>query len=265
MPISKPRDQTRRLVLARSGNQCAYPACTKPLYSDTELLGQLAHIKGNKPGSPRHDPNQDPEQRQGSANLIAVCNEHGMLIDDPSNVDRYTVAYLAHLKNEHETRIEDAADRSWVQPPSSVVGGQFGDTPIYFWKDREGRLRVYTDDQRAMLGELMGLNLDISALGTTLQALRSLKTKESESLLEQSYAEIAREEELYERIAQRMSIAPDITFGEFLRFVVQGGDATPLINLGAQLRLDIIEGRRRTFYFFAKPDEDKGGSEGGVT
>jgi hypothetical protein len=62
-----------------------------------------------------------------------------------------------------------------------------------------------------------------------------------------------------------MSIAPDITFGEFLRFVVQGGDATPLINLGAQLRLDIIEGRRRTFYFFAKPDEDKGGSEGGVT
>lgn len=249
MAPRRPRDKTRRLVLARSGNQCAYPACANPIFDTKQLLGTLAHIKGSKHGSARHDTSQDPEERQGPDNLIAMCKEHGNLIDDPANVEAYTVEYLVNLKREHEEKVERDADRSWIKPPNAVTGGQFGPTTIRFWIDRHGRPRVYNDDQLAMLGELLALSSDFSSLNTTLAALQSLNAPEVQTLLQQRYAEIANEKKLVERLTLRMAIAPNVTFGEFLHFIVKGGNATAVINRGSALRVEIIEGRRPSFYF----------------
>ncbi len=251
MALSKPRDKTRRLVLARSGNQCAFPSCSKPIFDSTQLLGQLAHIKGNKPGSARYDPGQNPEERHGPDNLIAICIEHGMLIDDPSNERHYTVEYLTRLKKEHEQKIERTADRSWVKPPNSIKDGQLGGTTVHYWVDRFGKLRIYSDDELVILSELLALSIDISNISTTFHALRMLNSDEAKALLQRSYAEIANDEKLYARLTERMAVAPEITFGEFLHFIVEGGDATPLINHGSKVRLDIIEGRRFSFFFSA--------------
>lgn len=256
MPISKPRDKTKRIVLAHCGNQCAFPGCTKPIFDTTQLLGHLAHIKGNRPGSARHDSLQDPEERQGVDNLIAMCDEHGKLIDDPENADKYPVEFLTQMKKEHEEKVEGTTDRNWIKPPNFVTGGQFGSTTVRFWYDRFGHPRIYSDEQLAILGELLALNLDFSALGTTLQAFRSINSEDVKSVLQQSYAEIGNEEELYKRLAQHMAVAPDVTFGEFLHFIVEGGDATPLFTLGNQRKLDIIEGRVPSFFFPKNPSRN---------
>ena len=249
MPISKPRDSTRRLVLARCGNQCAFPSCSRPIFDSTQLLGQLAHINGNKPGSARHDPSQDPEERHGPDNLIAMCDEHGTLIDDPANEAHYPVNFILRMKKEHEQKIEKTADRSWIKPPNSVTGGQLGNTTVHFWVDRFGNPRIYSDDELAIIGELLALSIDISNIGTTFQALRTLNSDDAKALLQQSYAEVANEEKLYGRLTERMAVAPDVTFGEFLHFIVQGGDATSLLNHGSKVRSDIVEGRRSSFFF----------------
>jgi hypothetical protein len=44
---------------------------------------------------------------------------------------------------------------------------------------------------------------------------------------------------VYGHFAQLMAMAPDITFAEFLGFVVEGNDATSLIGLGTK-RLDAV-------------------------
>lgn len=253
MPISKPRDKTKRIVLARCGNQCAFPACTKPIFDTTQLLGHLAHIKGNRAGSARHDSSQDPEKRQGADNLIAMCNEHGILIDNKENESKYPVSFLKIMKKDHEEKVENIADRNWVKPPNFVTGGKFGSTTVRFWHDRFGNIRIYNDEQLAVLGELLALNLDFSALGTTLQAFRSIESDGVKSVLQQSYAEIGNEEELYKRLVQHMAVAPDVTFGEFLHFIVEGGDATTLFTLGNQRKIDIIEGKESSYFFPKKP------------
>ncbi len=259
MAISKPRDKTKRIVLARCGNQCAFPSCTKPIFDATQLLGHLAHIKGNRPGSARHDSSQDPEERQGANNLIAMCKEHGILIDDIDNADKYPVKLLTSMKTDHEEKVEQTADRNWIKPPNFVTGGQFGATTVRFWHDRFGKPRIYSDEQLAILGELLALNLDFSALGTTLKALRSINSTEVKSVLQQSYAEIGNEEELYKRLAQHMAVALDVTFGEFLHFIVDGGDATPLFTIGNKRKLDIMEGREPSYYFPREPSNKKDG------
>ena len=249
MPISKPRDRTRRAVLARSGNQCAFPSCTEPIYKSTGMVGQLAHIEGARPGSARHRASQPPEERHGESNLICMCDPHGTLIDSDDGAKTYTVSALKRMKAEHEAKIEGAADRSWIKPPNSVVGGQFGDTPVHFWVDRQGRTRVYSDDQLAKLSELLRLSLDLSDLSTLMKTLRSMDSADVKALLQQSYAKVGEDAyNLYAHLALPMSVAAEVTFGEFLHFIVEGNDATGLLDVGAKRRQEIIEGNVSSFF-----------------
>jgi len=244
-----------RAVLARSGNQCAHPSCSNIIFDEGGMQGQLSHIRGRRPGSPRYDASQTPEERHGEANLIAMCHEHGSLIDSPENVDTYTVEVLVQMKSDHEQRVEERADRNWIRPPNSIVGGAVGETPVHFWMDRHGNPQIYTDIQLAKLNGLLKLNLDISQLSTLMQALRTIDEPIVKSLMQQSYARVGEaEENLVAHIVKLMAVAPEVTFGEFLGFIVEDGDPTPIVNEGAKRLADIVEGRESSWWIQKKPE-----------
>lgn len=254
MALSKPRDKTKREILAHSGNQCAFPSCARRIFDKGVMQGQLSHIKGRKPGSPRYDPSQSDEDRHSASNLMVMCDEHGTLVDDPANISTYPVSVLKHMKAEHEASIEGNADRNWILPPNSITGGALLNTTVYYWIDRNGIPQVYSDEQLAKINALLHLSIDFSNLSTLMQTLGTIDEPIVQSLMQQSYAQVGKDQDnLYAYIAQLMAIAPEITLGEFLRFIVKGGDATSLIHLGAKRLRDIVEGREPSFWRHKKP------------
>jgi len=247
--ISKPSQSTRRSILSHAGNQCAFPACSKPIHSAGEMLGQIAHIEGRKFGSARFRAGQSPEERNGYDNLMAVCHEHGTYIDDKEQVETYTVAVLKKYKAEHEQRIEDAAERNWLLPPTLSLGGQFGGMTVHFWYDRNGQVQVYSDEQLAACNALMQINISLSEVSTTFQALRGHPDHQVKSIMEQSYAKVGEDaDNMVAHFTENMMAAADVTFGEYIRFIVEGHDATKAIEHGEKVRKEMIEGKRKQFW-----------------
>ena len=92
-----------RLLYAHSGNRCAYPDCTNPIFEDDgQLTGECCHIKAFSPGGPRYDASQTDEERNGVDNLMLMCSRHHAIVD--KNVDRYTVEVLQEYKQMHEEK-----------------------------------------------------------------------------------------------------------------------------------------------------------------
>lgn len=102
MTLTAPRDKAKKRLFAVSGNKCNFPNCNTPLV-DLEsgtITGEICHIKGKKPDSPRYDSNQSDEGRHGFDNLILMCGFHHKVIDD--DPDSYTVSRLLDIKKNHE-------------------------------------------------------------------------------------------------------------------------------------------------------------------
>ena len=96
-------NEVMRLLYAHSGNRCAYPDCTNPIFEDDgQLTGECCHIKAFSPGGPRYDASQTDEERNGVDNLMLMCSRHHAIVD--KNVDRYTVEVLQEYKQMHEEK-----------------------------------------------------------------------------------------------------------------------------------------------------------------
>jgi hypothetical protein len=86
-------------LFAHSGNRCAFPKCTMPVFLDGILVGKVCHIKGAKLGSARYDEHQSDEERHAYENLIVMCGVHHDVID--SDDVSYTVQRLHQIKEQH--------------------------------------------------------------------------------------------------------------------------------------------------------------------
>lgn len=64
--------------------------------------GDICHIRGEKSGSARYDPNMTPKERNSEKNLIVLCQNCHKLIDDV-NPKKYTVKRLEKIKLNHES------------------------------------------------------------------------------------------------------------------------------------------------------------------
>jgi len=83
MARKSPTSQTLRALLAKSGNQCAFPDCNHPLINEkNKLIAQLCHIEAANKGGERYNPNQDDEQRRGYENLLFLCYRHHIETND---------------------------------------------------------------------------------------------------------------------------------------------------------------------------------------
>ena len=111
---------TTKLILAlRSGNRCAFPGCDHyltvdaPTGGDPIVVGDAAHIAGDKPGSPRFDATMTDEQRDHFDNLIYLCGEHHAQIDKQPT--HFPVAMLLKFKEEHEVRVQDGVNVAFAE------------------------------------------------------------------------------------------------------------------------------------------------------
>jgi len=124
-----PSRPTMKRLFATSGNLCAFPKCSTPLVDPESgsIVGEICHIKGDKPASPRYDAAQDNHSRHGFDNLILLCNVHHKIVDD--SPDRYPVEQLVAMKQEHETRQygTEAVDEATSEAFATAVINSFGE------------------------------------------------------------------------------------------------------------------------------------------
>lgn len=106
-----------KVLVARSGNCCAYPSCGIDLVVDArhqgdrpKAVGKVAHIAAASPGGPRFDPGMTPQQRGAASNLIYLCGSHHDAID--SQLELHTREFLIQAKMEHEKVVARAMRRA---------------------------------------------------------------------------------------------------------------------------------------------------------
>jgi hypothetical protein len=89
-----------------TGNRCAFSGCTTRLVDRAtgSVVGEVCHIKGEKPTAPRYDAAQTDLERHGFDNLIVLCNVHHKVVDD--NKQDYPVERLRKMKSDHEGRLD---------------------------------------------------------------------------------------------------------------------------------------------------------------
>lgn len=95
-----PSVKTVKRLCALSSNRC--PFCSLPLVEldSDSFVGEIAHIKGDRPGSPRYDPRQTEDERHAASNLMLLCStDHTRIDTDPA---KYTVEFLMQRKEAHE-------------------------------------------------------------------------------------------------------------------------------------------------------------------
>jgi hypothetical protein len=96
---------TLKLLLARSGNQCAFPGCQHPVFNDEGLfIAQLCHIEGVAPLSQRHNINKSDKETNSYENLLFLCYRHHIETD---NVKMYPVEKLIEIKALHEAKFSE--------------------------------------------------------------------------------------------------------------------------------------------------------------
>lgn len=262
MPVKHPRPRTKVIgqVIALGGTQCAFDGCDKPMFvpGETNLIGEIAHIKARKEGGPRFDPDQTAEENRSVNNLIAVCKEHGDVIDDENNLAIYTVDRLQEMKREHEAKVERRADRSWVKYPNSITqmapaeDGSMQQITLHYWIDRNGQPKIYTARQKEIVGNLVKLYGDLNAL-CQLQELAMDNPDAPGSSLLQSYStmnvdgtdpDTGKPWTPIAHILRTMAKMPEITFGEFTKCLLADG------SYGT----DLFVAMEKEFY--SKPDPD---------
>lgn len=102
----------KKILGWRCGNRCAISECRKELiidrteYDNESIIGEMAHIKGEKQGSARYDSNMTDVERNSHQNLLILCRDHHKMIDDQPNT--YTIEKLYKIKNLHESWIKES-------------------------------------------------------------------------------------------------------------------------------------------------------------
>jgi hypothetical protein len=101
-------DKSIKLLWSNATGRCSFPGCNirltveQAVETDSYTLGEMAHIKGKRPGSNRYDSNQRNDERDIYQNLILLCPNHHTEIDKPENECKYSVDWLIDAKSKHE-------------------------------------------------------------------------------------------------------------------------------------------------------------------
>jgi hypothetical protein len=104
---------------------------------DASIVGEAAHIVGDKEDGPRGISSLTQEQRDRYANLLLHCNVHHKQVDD--QVGKFTVDQLLALKHSHE---------NWVQHQLGFDAQKLRDDELYadYIEHRANEMRL--DDWR---------------------------------------------------------------------------------------------------------------------
>ena len=97
-----PSTNTLRELFLKSGNLCAYPACSHLMMDiNGDFIGQVCHIEAAETGGQRFNSKMTNEERRAFRNLMLMCHAHHKITD---NVLKYPVNKLQEMKADHERR-----------------------------------------------------------------------------------------------------------------------------------------------------------------
>lgn len=110
-----PKDITERdikLLWGRAGNRCSFPKCPRELTIDStagdpSVVGEMAHIVGEKPSASRGNSVMHLALRNTYTNLILLCPTHHTIIDKAEMVTDYPVEVLHEMKETHEAWVRE--------------------------------------------------------------------------------------------------------------------------------------------------------------
>lgn len=123
-----PRPVEKYLFMA-SGGQCGFAGCdstVSELLADGRVLvtGKIAHLVAAKENGPRGVSELTKEERSKAPNLMVLCDRHHKLVDDFP--EKYPVAILRRMKQEHEARVSAVTQHSVVPAITSPQVHLFG-------------------------------------------------------------------------------------------------------------------------------------------
>jgi len=102
--------RTIKILSMRSGGLCAYPNCNQHLITEASngidpdvVIGEIAHIFAYSDGGPRPNPSQTQEDRNDYENLIFLCRNHHIIVDQQDVA--HSVETLLKWKVAHEKRV----------------------------------------------------------------------------------------------------------------------------------------------------------------
>jgi len=93
--VARPSDATIKRLFAMCHNLCAHRDCGQPLVEGGTIVGEVCHIKGEKPGAARYDPDRTDAERHAFENLICMCRKHHKIID--TEKENYSVERLLEI------------------------------------------------------------------------------------------------------------------------------------------------------------------------
>ncbi len=101
------KPSTKRRLDTLSGNECAHPNCKKKLIAEDgiSIISKICHITAASKEGPRFDENMTDDERRGFDNLILLCDEHHVMIDNKGNESEYPTPLLKKWKSDHEKKI----------------------------------------------------------------------------------------------------------------------------------------------------------------
>lgn len=99
------KERDLKMLWGRAGNRCSFPTCRRELSfgedgGEAAVIGEAAHIVGEKLGAARWSPDLTDAQRNAYGNRLLVCGADHKTIDDQPK--KYTVKRLQEMKATHE-------------------------------------------------------------------------------------------------------------------------------------------------------------------
>lgn len=103
----------KRLFLL-SGNQCAEPGCSKALLAKDEksIIAKICHIEAASEKGPRYRAEMGDDDRRHFDNLLLLCDECHIIVDNKENEGKYPVALLKEWKKNHEGKQIEALSKN---------------------------------------------------------------------------------------------------------------------------------------------------------
>ena len=101
------KPSTIRRLDTLSGNECAEPTCRKSLIAEDgqSIISKICHIEAASDDGPRWNSTMTDDERRHYGNLILMCDEHHIIIDNKENEVRFPVALLQEWKLNHESKM----------------------------------------------------------------------------------------------------------------------------------------------------------------
>jgi hypothetical protein len=170
-----PKFSTTRELFVHSGNECAFPNCTRRLVNQKgQWLGEICHIESALPGGERFNPEMTNDARRAAPNLMLMCHDHHVETDDALE---FPVERMKEIKAEHEAAFADApaplADDALAAAVKEIVESDI--------VDRTDRVVLHLPQTLATFGAVLKLNetpeelqSDIVMMTPRLEALRRI-------------------------------------------------------------------------------------------